>query len=64
MSSVVATSSSPGLLLLVWLHGFKGGDDTFESFPERLTFLLSETWPQTKCTSIIYPAYDTRGSLV
>ncbi|OAV96107.1 hypothetical protein PTTG_02130 [Puccinia triticina 1-1 BBBD Race 1] len=67
MSGVVASqvvhSNAPSLLLLVWLHGFKGGDDTFESFPERLTFLLSETWPKTKCTSIIYPAYDTRGSL-
>ncbi|POV95089.1 hypothetical protein PSTT_16473, partial [Puccinia striiformis] len=63
MSGVLASQSipdSPGLVLLVWLHG---GDDTFESFPERLTFLLSETWPKTKCTSIIYPAYDTRGSL-
>ncbi|KAI9622960.1 hypothetical protein H4Q26_014902 [Puccinia striiformis f. sp. tritici PST-130] len=73
MSGVLASQSipdSPGLVLLVWLHGFVeasligSGDDTFESFPERLTFLLSETWPKTKCTSIIYPAYDTRGSLV
>ncbi|EFP78521.1 hypothetical protein PGT21_025230 [Puccinia graminis f. sp. tritici] len=66
MSGVVASqviSNSPSLVLLVWLHGFKGGDDTFESFPERLTFLLTETWPHTQCTSIIYPAYDTRGSL-
>lgn len=66
MSSLVSSQllpGSPALLLLVWLHGFKGGDDTFESFPGRLTFLLSETWPRTKCTSLIYPAYDTRGSL-
>ncbi|KAG0143018.1 hypothetical protein CROQUDRAFT_661766 [Cronartium quercuum f. sp. fusiforme G11] len=44
-------------------HSFKGGDDTFGAFPERIKFLSSETWTKTRCESIVYPAYDTRGSL-
>ncbi|KAH9811665.1 hypothetical protein DFH28DRAFT_1223890 [Melampsora americana] len=63
---------APAILFLVWLHGVHlrsqlqsriFGDDTFGSFPERIKFLCSETWSNTQTESIIYPAYDTRGSL-
>ncbi|TKY84862.1 hypothetical protein EX895_005942 [Sporisorium graminicola] len=52
------------LLLLVFIHGFKGSSDTtFEDFPSRLTYNLQETYPGLHVKSLIYPTYDTRGSL-
>lgn len=53
-----------GLLLLVFIHGFKGSaETTFEDFPNRLAHVLSETHPGLRVKPIIYPTYDTRGSL-
>lgn len=52
------------LLLLVFIHGFKGSSDTtFEDFPSRLTYNLQETYPGLHVKSLVYPTYDTRGSL-
>uniref|UniRef100_V5EVD3 DUF676 domain-containing protein n=2 Tax=Kalmanozyma brasiliensis (strain GHG001) TaxID=1365824 RepID=V5EVD3_KALBG len=52
------------LLLLVFIHGFKGSSDTtFEDFPSRLTYNLQETYPGLHVQSLVYPTYDTRGSL-
>ncbi|WWC61647.1 uncharacterized protein I303_104231 [Kwoniella dejecticola CBS 10117] len=57
-------SSEPkDLLLLVWVHGFKGNDVTFESFPERISHLLATTHPSLKVESRVFPAYQTRGEL-
>ncbi|SPC60751.1 uncharacterized protein UHOD_01904 [Ustilago sp. UG-2017b] len=52
------------LLLLVFIHGFKGSSETtFEDFPSRLTYNLQETYPGLHVKSVVYPTYDTRGSL-
>ncbi|SPO22421.1 uncharacterized protein UTRI_01099 [Ustilago trichophora] len=52
------------LLLLVFIHGFKGSSDTtFEDFPSRLTYNLQETYPGLHVKNLVYPTYDTRGSL-
>ncbi|CDW98925.1 hypothetical protein, partial [Sporisorium scitamineum] len=52
------------LLLLVFIHGFKGSSETtFEDFPSRLTYNLQETYPGLHVKSLVYPTYDTRGSL-
>ncbi|KAJ1032745.1 hypothetical protein NDA16_000766 [Ustilago loliicola] len=52
------------LLLLVFIHGFKGSSETtFEDFPSRLAYNLQETYPGLHVKSIVYPTYDTRGSL-
>lgn len=50
-------------LLLVFIHGFKGGDDTFGTFPEHLRALLSHALPQINVVAITYPKYETRGDL-
>ncbi|EXJ94218.1 hypothetical protein A1O1_02611 [Capronia coronata CBS 617.96] len=50
-------------LLLVFIHGFKGGDDTFGSFPEHLRTLLSHALPNIDVVAITYPRFDTRGDL-
>ncbi|OBT65207.1 hypothetical protein VE03_04723 [Pseudogymnoascus sp. 23342-1-I1] len=50
-------------LLLVFIHGFKGDDKTFSSFPKHLTTLLSPSLPNTNIVPLVYPAYETRGDL-
>lgn len=46
------------LLLLVYIHGFKGTDESFEKFPERLEHMLSETIPDVTVESRVFPAYE------
>jgi len=48
----------PEILLLIYIHGFKGTDETFADFPERLEHILSETIPHIKVESVIFPAYE------
>jgi hypothetical protein len=43
---------------LIYIHGFKGTDETFAKFPERLEHVLSETLPHVKVESLIFPAYE------
>ena len=51
-------------LLLCFIHGFKGGDDTFGTgFPERLRELVAEQLPKVNVRVIVYPKYETRGDL-
>ena len=64
-------------LLLVFIHGFKGTDDTFGSFPAHLRALLTHALsPPPRSTSQsqqqqqfitvvtkIYPKFETRGDL-
>jgi len=50
-------------LLLVFIHGFKGGDDTFGTFPEHLRALISHALPKANVVAIAYPRYETRGEL-
>jgi len=50
-------------LLLVFIHGFKGGDDTFARFPPHLKALLSHALPQLNIVQIQYPKFETRGDL-
>ena len=51
------------ILLLVFIHGFKGGDDTFGKFPEHLRALVSHALPRIDVLAITYPRFETRGEL-
>ncbi|GAA96208.1 uncharacterized protein L969DRAFT_14405 [Mixia osmundae IAM 14324] len=55
----------PLLIILVYIHGFKGNDNTFEGFPARINSILSEQYASrgTIVESLVYPAYQTRGEL-
>lgn len=53
-----------GLLLMVYLHGFKGNDHTFSDFPQRVEHNLSLSHPTIQIKCIVFPAYETRGELV
>ena len=48
------------LLLLVYIHGFKGTDKSFEEFPQRLEHMLSETIPEITVETNVFPAYEVR----
>ncbi|KAF2397711.1 hypothetical protein EJ06DRAFT_133766 [Trichodelitschia bisporula] len=50
-------------LLLVFIHGFKGGDDTFAHFPSHLRALLSHALPHIDIVQVQYPAFETKGDL-
>ncbi|KAE8450934.1 hypothetical protein EG329_005374 [Mollisiaceae sp. DMI_Dod_QoI] len=50
-------------LLLCFIHGFKGGDDTFGGFPEHLRALVQHALPKIEVQAIVYPKFETRGDL-
>ncbi|KAF6838727.1 hypothetical protein CPLU01_02260 [Colletotrichum plurivorum] len=53
-------------LLLVFIHGFKGGDDTFgdkDGFTEQLRSQLADALPKINVKLLVYPKYETRGDL-
>ncbi|KAI0887729.1 uncharacterized protein GGS22DRAFT_197704 [Annulohypoxylon maeteangense] len=53
----------PRTLLLCFLHGFKGDDDTFRTFPSDLQQRVATKLPDHNVESIVYPKYETRGEL-
>ncbi|POY76015.1 A/B superfamily hydrolase [Rhodotorula taiwanensis] len=55
-------SATDDLVLAVFLHGFKGGADTFAAFPTRLQNTL--TARGIAFEPVVYPPYDTRGELI
>lgn len=50
-------------LLLCFIHGFKGGDDTFANFPSHLKAILQHALPKVNVLAVTYPKYETRGDL-
>jgi len=48
-------------LLIVFVHGFKGTEQTFGNFPDRLQRILAET--NLKAEYKVFPSYDTKGDL-
>ncbi|KAG9284401.1 hypothetical protein G9A89_023658 [Geosiphon pyriformis] len=49
-------------LLLIFIHGFKGDEQTFSGFPDFLQNSMSQV-PNIQAESIVYPQYETRGDL-
>ncbi|KAI0751583.1 hypothetical protein C8Q80DRAFT_1158122 [Daedaleopsis nitida] len=58
-----AQATAADLILLIFIHGFKGTDSTFGEFPQRLRHVLTETLPNTTVEDVIFPAYETKGEL-
>jgi hypothetical protein len=52
------TKGVPDLLLIVFVHGFKGTDETFGLFPERLRHILAESIDNVSVECIVFPAYE------
>ncbi|KAF6811504.1 hypothetical protein CMUS01_13247, partial [Colletotrichum musicola] len=50
-------------LLLCFIHGFKGNDDTFHDFPDDLKRTVTKQLPDHRVESIVYPKYETKGEL-
>ncbi|KAI2633409.1 hypothetical protein GGS21DRAFT_539672 [Xylaria nigripes] len=53
----------PRTLILCFLHGFKGDDDTFRTFPKELEAHVAEQLPGDHVKSVVYPKYETKGEL-
>lgn len=53
----------PRILLLCFIHGFKGNDDTFHEFPYDLKKQVARELPDHKIESAVYPTYETKGEL-
>ncbi|KAK7963897.1 hypothetical protein PG988_010871 [Apiospora saccharicola] len=50
-------------LLLCFIHGFKGDDDTFQNFPLDLKKEVSKKLPDHNVESVVFPKYETKGEL-
>lgn len=53
-------------LLLCFIHGFKGGEQTFGNkyqFAEHLRALVAKDLPKINVKVLVYPPYETRGDL-
>ncbi|EDR12317.1 uncharacterized protein LACBIDRAFT_311606 [Laccaria bicolor S238N-H82] len=57
-NELALTKSVPDSLLVVFIHGFKGTDQTFREFPKRLEHILSETISNVKVECLVFPAYE------
>ncbi|GAB1320964.1 DUF676 domain-containing protein [Madurella fahalii] len=51
------------ILLLCFIHGFKGDDDTFGDFPKHLKDTIANNLPDHEVESVVYPKYETKGEL-
>ncbi|KAK4239560.1 hypothetical protein C8A03DRAFT_14059 [Achaetomium macrosporum] len=51
------------ILLLCFIHGFRGSDFTFGDFPEHLKETIANNLPDHEVTSVVYPKYETSGEL-
>ncbi|KAK3339818.1 hypothetical protein B0T25DRAFT_626581 [Lasiosphaeria hispida] len=51
------------ILLLCFIHGWKGDDDTFRDFPKHLEDTITSNLPEDEVTSVVYPKYETKGEL-
>ncbi|KAF9006577.1 hypothetical protein BDQ17DRAFT_1423440 [Cyathus striatus] len=58
----VATQNKQSLLV-IFIHGFKGTDETFGDFPQRVQHVLADSLPDFFVESIVFPAYETKGTL-
>ncbi|KAI2613311.1 hypothetical protein GGR54DRAFT_332181 [Hypoxylon sp. NC1633] len=53
-------------ILLCFIHGFKGGEDTFgekSEFAQHLAALVGAALPKVSVRAVTYPRYETRGDL-
>lgn len=51
------------IILLCFIHGFKGSEFTFGEFPSQLRDAVADQLPQDEILSIVYPKFETRGEL-
>jgi len=56
--ALAVTKAIQDLVLIIFVHGFKGTNSTFDEFPSRLEHILTESVPGIKVECIIFPAYE------
>ncbi|PWY83592.1 hypothetical protein BO70DRAFT_352404 [Aspergillus heteromorphus CBS 117.55] len=63
MTEHIYHSAPTRRLLLIYIHGFKGSDTTFQHFPTHVHNLLSTLLPSHEIYTRVYPQYETRGEM-
>lgn len=63
LDSLVMATQESDLVLVIFIHGFKGTDETFGDFPQRLQHLLLETLEHSTVEVVVFPAYEVRPTL-
>ena len=58
-----SSTNTKRVLLLCFIHGFKGNDDTFQHFPEDLKRTIASNLDDNHIESVVYPKYETKGEL-
>ncbi|KAG6821566.1 hypothetical protein H0H93_000075 [Arthromyces matolae] len=58
-----STNDAKEMLLVIFVHGFKGDDQSFGDFPSRLQHILAETVSEVIVECKVFPAYETKGDL-
>ena len=56
--ALAVTKQNQELVLIIFIHGFKGTNSTFEEFPSRLENILTGSLPGIKAECIVFPAYE------
>ncbi|KAF8351628.1 hypothetical protein F5887DRAFT_216349 [Amanita rubescens] len=59
--TTVQTKSN--LLLVIFIHGLKGDNKSFKTFPQRIQDILSKSLPDTTVESVVSPTWETKGEL-
>ncbi|PPQ65935.1 hypothetical protein CVT26_010697 [Gymnopilus dilepis] len=59
--ALALTKVEQELLLVVFIHGFKGDNATFGDFPQRLEHLLTEVIPHVKPQCVVFPVYEDKA---
>jgi hypothetical protein len=56
----ISTELPKEILLVIFVHGFKGTDTTFGDFPNRLQHNLSQIHLDMQVECLVFPAYEVR----
>ncbi|KAK9481031.1 hypothetical protein V1514DRAFT_324043 [Lipomyces japonicus] len=53
------------VIILIYVHGFKGDETTFSAFPSDIQQCLTNIYPSSELAirTVIYPPYETKGEL-
>lgn len=58
VDTLAVTKAIQELVLIIFIHGFRGTNSTFAEFPSRVENILTRTVPGIKAECIVFPVYE------